>query len=299
MPDISVAIPTLNREKPLLDTVRQVLEETSVKLELIVADQSNECSLDFVSEIRKLKQDKRFRYYQITPASVTAAQNFLIHKARAGIILFLDDDVILKKNLIKRHLDDHRDPSLEADVIAGRIEQKELEITNKPLYFDKHGLPRLTFNSPKSGYVGTFPGANVSIKLHVFEQVGEYDTSYTRSAVRQESDMAYRITRAGFKIYFDAEASLIHFSAPFGGARIIRPQYNDLYFYANDLLFALKTVRWQNKLASFVKRYRLYVLSAPRVKLRVARTGIFVIGFFMALKRALFPYKIKSLVVEK
>ena len=299
MTAISVAIPTLNREKPLLDTIQQVLAETSVELELIVADQSDEHSPDFYSQIQQLKQDKRLRYYHITPASVTAAQNFLVGRAKSKIILFLDDDVILGKGIIGKHLEDHNNKDLGVDVVAGRIEQKELTITKAPLYFDDYGMPHLTFNSPVSGYADTFPGANVSVKLDVFKRVGNYDTSYTRSAIRQESDMAHRIAKAGFKIYFDAEASLIHLSAPLGGARIVRPQYNDLYFYANDFLFVLKTVAWQKRLKAFSKRFRLYVLSANTAKLRIARTGIFVIGFGLAFKRSLFPHKITPAVVKQ
>src|SRR5215203_4156489 len=98
-PEISITIPTFNREEVLVDTIRDVLSSQTFKnFELIVVDQSlthDQATLDAIAAIN----DPRFRYFRATPPSLTAARNFALKKAKSPYIIYIDDDVRLDKNL--------------------------------------------------------------------------------------------------------------------------------------------------------------------------------------------------------
>lgn len=65
-PDITVAIPTYKRERILLDSIQDILQQSHNNFELMVIDQSPEHPADFKQAIAAIK-DKRFRYILADP----------------------------------------------------------------------------------------------------------------------------------------------------------------------------------------------------------------------------------------
>src|SRR5262245_13548789 len=100
LPDISVVIPSYQREEVLLDTIKDALAQSHKNLELLVIDQSESHSKNMQDALAAIT-DPRFRYFKTTPPSLPAARNFALKAARAPIVLYLDDDVKLDKDLVK------------------------------------------------------------------------------------------------------------------------------------------------------------------------------------------------------
>jgi len=158
----SVIIPTIDRGPFLIDTVLQLKEQSYKKFEIIVVDQS--IGHDDVVQIKIDKLSKNtMRYYKVVPRSVTAAKNFGIKKAKGEILIFLDDDIKIKKDFIKNHLDAYKKYP-DAAAVAGRVLQEGFPVINKNLKFNDYGQSEGTFTGTKEGETNTFPGGNCSVK---------------------------------------------------------------------------------------------------------------------------------------
>ena len=279
-PFVSVGIPTLGREQVLLDTLDVVLAQDFERFEVIVADQSSNHKEEFLAELEELRKDRRLRYFLVAPRSLPAARNFILQKAKGELILFIDDDVLLKKDFISTHVREHASHP-DVSIVAGRVEQKGLPMSDFPLYFDKYGLPQGTFNCPNSGPCEDFPGGNHSVRISVLKKIGGYLTAYKKDAVREESDTSHRLHEAGFNMFYSADATLTHLSVGHGGSRIYKEQFDDLRFYVNDLLFMFRTVRIYNLPLSIFRRLRIYT-GGPLGR-RFNRLAILSAGFLTAL----------------
>src|SRR5690348_12211162 len=99
-PKISVVIPTYGRDQVLVDTIGDVLKQKFDSFELLIVDQSVKHDKTTTTFLNQL-QDDRVRYFLVSPPSLPAARNFAIAHAKSDIVLFIDDDVILKENFIK------------------------------------------------------------------------------------------------------------------------------------------------------------------------------------------------------
>ncbi|HUC86985.1 MAG TPA: glycosyltransferase [Candidatus Saccharimonadales bacterium] len=288
-PLVTVAIPTLGRDAVLVDTIKQVLQQDFDGFELIIIDQTvhhDAATQQFLVNC----SDPRFRYYLVAPPSLPAARNFATAHARGNIIVFIDDDVVLDPHFIRAHYQAFaHDPAIVA--VGGRVINKvdTQPLTKQPLGFDRYARGNgNSFNCATSQPGSSFPGGNMSIKLAALQSAGGFDTSFQRSAVREESDLATRLIKAGGKIWFEADASLLHLAAPAGGTRVVGHPFDGRSFYDNDLLFALKTVRLGDLPVSLTKRYADAVRnqSLPAI---LRRTSLFAVGLTVAIRRRWWP----------
>lgn len=298
-PKITVAIPTYGRDQVLVDTIADVLAQDFDGFELLVVDQTPKHEPETHQYLQNLK-DPRFRYYLVGPPSLPAARNFAIAKAKADIILFIDDDVILKPKFIQHHYEAYRhNPELAA--VAGRVVNKDNSLyvqkkSSKPLYHDRYGLGHGSFNCTTSQDATDFPGGNVSMRISAINKIGGFDTSYQKSAIREESDAAYRMTHKDGKIYYEAKAELIHLAAPSGGTRIPVHYFDSLTFYSNDLLFTFKTVSPLNLPVALAKRYRDALRGTSFAK-KLRRSWLFAAGAARALYLRVIPKNIQQQLV--
>src|SRR5882762_11172627 len=88
---MSVVIPTYNRGSILADTLRMVLQQDYDDYEIIVVDQSTECSPE-VEEVIATAAEK-IRYLRLHVPNLPAARNAGVRAATGDIIAFIDDDV--------------------------------------------------------------------------------------------------------------------------------------------------------------------------------------------------------------
>lgn len=208
VPKITVAIPTYQREEVLVNTIKDVLDQTFDGFELIVVDQTEDHTEKTRAFLERIA-DERFRYFKVFPPSLPAARNFSIKESRSDIILFIDDDVQLAENFIAAHYNIHISQA-DIKVVAGRIQTEGEEPAEKLFCFNWYGNERYNFNYPYPQEATAFQGCNFSVKKEVLESVGFFDTNYMGNAIREESDLAFRIKKAGYKIWYAPNACLIH-----------------------------------------------------------------------------------------
>lgn len=292
-PLITVGLPTLDREQELLDTINMVLSQNYENIELIVADQSEKHDAKTQTRIAELRQiDSRFKYHKIAPKNLPAARNFILEQANGKLILFIDDDIQIEKNFIRLHVEAHKtNPGVAA--VGGRVTQTELPISSEVLRFDELGFPHNTFNCRRSMRCTTFPGGNHSVNTSILRSIGGYHTSYTRNALREESDLAHRLIVSGHSIYFEPKAKIFHLFIQRGGSRIFTQQYDNIHFYINDLLFVLRTVQTKKIISALYAHFKAYT-DGPTFKNRSKRKVYFLLGLLLALKRYFIPLRIKA-----
>lgn len=244
-PFVSVIIPTLGREDELLETISGLQASTYPAdcWELIVVDQTK-------NHTSKVTGVRLFSPPEITFASLTKARNFGISKAKnPEIILFVDDDVVVKPDFIAQHVTSFNDPKVGA--VVGRVvvpgKKQELPASVPVGKITWFGAFRDNYASRTPQTVDTFIGCNFSLRATILPKTGGFDEKFKGNALREDSEMAVRVRKAGFIIQFNPEAELIHKEAKSGGTRsqTDRIQWYHALFYNNFLFYAKSYQPWR------------------------------------------------------
>jgi GT2 family glycosyltransferase len=169
-------------------------------------------------------------------------------EARGEIVLFLDDDVIPERELIKVHADGHKKAS--RGLVAGRVIQPWQE----GIDFSKDKA--FHFASCRSCWVDGFMAGNFSIQRDCALKIGGFDEQFVRVAYNFEAEFAYRWRSAGHKILFEPSATVHHLKVASGGTRIfgehlrsVRPNHSVGAYY-----YFLRTWSGKKSLAVFMIR---------------------------------------------
>jgi glycosyltransferase involved in cell wall biosynthesis len=131
LPDVSVAIPTHNRSGLLKTTLRSVLRQRDVNIEVIVVDDG---STDDTREVMAALDDARVRVvgHEI-PQGVSAARNRGIAEATGEWIAFIDDDDLWAPDKLSRQLEAARKTNRNwAYAGAVKIDAKERIVGGTP-----------------------------------------------------------------------------------------------------------------------------------------------------------------------
>jgi GT2 family glycosyltransferase len=208
--EVSVVIATYGRDAVLVDTVRRVLVLDPPASELLVVDQTPAHSPAVERELEALAAAGGIEWIRIGAPSIPGAMNVGLLRARSGIVLFLDDDVIPARGLVAAHRAAHGRSGV--GVVAGQVLQPGEEPVPGP-----HAPFR--FNSGESGWVTEVIGANFSIRRDLALAIGGMDENFVRAAYGFEAELCARATAAGARILFEPLATVRHLRAPAGGTR--------------------------------------------------------------------------------
>lgn len=217
---VSVVIPTLNREEYLANTVQKLLRQDYNKFEIIIVDQSDKKNEE-VYELSKKYTEKIRYYWNVGFKGLPQARNFGWQKANYEIILYVDDDIIPYDNLIKNHAKCYENK--EIGLVAGGIEEKYRKEKDEPTgeFNFWTATPYRGFNKKEDKYVFHVPGGNFSIKKEVIFKINGVDEILNiGAALYEETELSLRAKKEGYKIYFKADARLLHLAAESGGCRV-------------------------------------------------------------------------------
>lgn len=268
---LSIIIPTYGRAVWLPRTLRSVFQQLPEDAEVVVVEQNIPSLFDSADWTAELATGQ-LQHFVVTPPSLPAARNFGVSRARGEVLIFIDDDVELAAGFIEAHWNAlHRDPPPGA-VVGREVNFRTDQRGPAPLLAFRGGMfVDGAFDAVVSQPATALIGCNMSFRRSVLLSVGGFDPSYIRNALREESDVACRLLRAGESLWFEAQAELRHHVAPEGGCRDLA-LHSTAAYYHNEFLFHLRhaplrrvvTVigsefgRWvwpqKGNLISFVKR---------------------------------------------
>ena len=115
----SVIICTYRRNKVLVETVDQVLAQADGLVEVVIVDQKAQHDRATDEYLRTKSDQSLIRYFNLEKASLTHARNFGTSQARGALLLFCDDDVVLRPNWIREHIAMYEDQDVSA--VAGQV----------------------------------------------------------------------------------------------------------------------------------------------------------------------------------
>jgi glycosyltransferase involved in cell wall biosynthesis len=242
MPELSIIIPTFNRARFLLETVRQVLGQEFSDFELWVIDQSSEAQSAQIAEgLRAWRQDTRLRYLRLSSAGVANARNEGIVRAAGRIVMFLDDDVILlRDDFVRAHVEAYADPAVGG--VTGRtVERVNNENCRRPANrITAGGRTLVNLRGQERCEIHTLKGANMSVRAEAIRLMGGFDRNYTGTALLEEADFSERIRKRGWRLMFEPRAELLHLSAPAGGVRVANTRQTDYFRFRSTAYFVRK-----------------------------------------------------------
>jgi GT2 family glycosyltransferase len=212
MVELSVVIPSRERETVLDETLRRLIDDAAgLPVELIVV-------YDGPAEAPRAAwrlapgSEVPLRVAEQPALGPAAARNRGLAMARGAVSLLLGDDMWAQPGLLERHLEFHRTNPEDAAALLGLVEPAP------PL--DRSRFIRwLHTAGVQFGYAELTPGevpatcfwtANVSAKTSLLRAAGGFDEAFTDAAC-EDTELGLRLARAGMRLRYDPAAAALHY----------------------------------------------------------------------------------------
>ena len=220
MPEISVIIPTFNRTKMVCDCVRAVLDSVDVDFEVIVVD---DCSKEDVAAalMNAIGDDPRLRCLrnevnlQLGKSRTRGAK-----EARGELLLFLDDDNIIDREMLKNLAADfaaNPDAGLIAPMAVhvggekdGRIWTLGSDFNRWTSQPDDHlaGIPFSELPAEPIRFPTLYCPNAFMVRKSTFEQIGGFDFNLPFNY--DDADLGWRIHNLGLRNWILTTARTRH-----------------------------------------------------------------------------------------
>lgn len=195
---VSIVIPTYNRPAQLSNVIRHILAsevEGFDAIEIIVVDDGSSVPAGEIVESINPPEPFRLKYIYQDNAGPAEARNRGFREAEFDIVLFIDDDILVLPDLIKRHCEAHE--MLPGSVIFGRSPFVEPNPSTASYRF----LASF-FDEPKTDYerVTLVASGNLSVERRMFLPDGVYKNGL-RVPAAEEFELEQRLNEQGVPIY--------------------------------------------------------------------------------------------------
>jgi len=216
--NLSVILPTYKRDKILCNTLSQLLNQDPSPLEIIVIDQTKRHDFQTQMFLEELIRENKIRYiYQDSPHA-NMARNRGVKESKGDIVLILNDDIVIEKDLIYKHYINYKDKTIAA--VSGQVLESKEEPTDRfpPQYYRKFtGWMYFPLNFSKRVEVINLNACNLSIRRETFIEAGGFDENFIKTYF-DDTDLSIRVHRIslkrGFKTIHDPKAGLFHLKEP-------------------------------------------------------------------------------------
>jgi glycosyltransferase involved in cell wall biosynthesis len=205
---LSVIICTRNRADQLDRCLRR-LEEADAPpggWELIVVD--NNSSEHTKQVVQRASKALPLQYYFEGKEGHSRARNLGLEHAAGSIIAYTDDDCLVSRTWMTSLVREfENDATLE--VLGGRVDQANERDLPMAIRSFSDRLQISSFGQ----IIERLIGCNMAFRRRVFATVGAFDTklgSGTRSASAEDTDIFYRVLKAGFKTCFSPDVLIHH-----------------------------------------------------------------------------------------
>jgi GT2 family glycosyltransferase len=213
---VSIIIITCNRPFLLQHCIERVLVQPYPQKELIVVDSSAD---DKSERVVARYADVRYACLRGQRNNMPQARNTGLALASGDIIAFIDDDSMVQEGWLEELVSVYDDEMVGA--AGGRVIGMPApycdQITGSPrLFVEASGrvvAKGAGLVSHAQVEVDHLIGCNMSFRRQALEQVGGFDPNYTRTNLREETDMCVRVKEAGWRIVFKPSIAVVHFSA--------------------------------------------------------------------------------------
>jgi GT2 family glycosyltransferase len=266
-PEVSVVISTRNRAAWLADCLRSLADQDGdTSYEVVVVDNA---STDHTSKViaEWASRDRRFRGAYEPRIGLSVGKNRGIREARAPVLLFTDDDVIVDPGWISAYVGSFAREGTEC--AGGRVIPVPDDLGPWPTWLPAEAIADLGLLDhggpdrilPADDYVW---GANLAARRTVFERSGMWDESVGRRGdargTFEDVEFQDRLRDRGVAIWFCERAVVRH---RVRRGTITPPRVLDLAFVSGrNRAAARRAARWGTDPAAWPRPRHIAGLSA-------------------------------------
>lgn len=204
---ISVIIPVRGRANylgKLLKSITEAKKYTSASIEVVIVDNSEEKETQL--EIEALCKKFQASYHYL-PKGVSEARNYGIRISKFPIILFVDSDCEVDRNIFNEHLKCYNCKEIGGCLGLTEFVGKKVWLWNV--------IQKMPFLQPFQwakwkDYVSWGPCTNISFRRDILEKVNGFTSMLPPKESGEDVDLGYRITSLGCKICCNANAKASH-----------------------------------------------------------------------------------------
>lgn len=255
-PTISVIIGTLGRPEVITRLLDDLLKYLKIiPIEVLVFDQS--VNKDYKILSSGFPKTANFYLFHLNEPNTCRYLNLGWQKAKAAIVLYLDDDVRLTKTTLTTHIKSYSDKRVKG--VAGRVinvgepvsKSKDVGLVNwKGAVFSKN------FSSQNEAFVDFPYGCNMSFTKAALQEIGGFDENLKPPIYSfNEIDVGVRINKKwSDSLIFKPRALVYHDRYPFGGTRTYKEEdvsYSNNFNYG---YFVAKNYAWTENAIFLIRR---------------------------------------------
>lgn len=218
---ISIVIPTFGRDRVLTDTLDALIRLQHRAAEILVVDQSQTHDSETIERLTTWHQSSDIRWIRLPEPSITRSMNHGLRKANSPLVLFLDDDIRPRGEIVRVHAEARRQhPDLWATV--GQVIQPWQQAADLPAPRSLTGLrldDDFPFHSTRDAVVHNVMAGNLCVDRERALSIGGFDENFQGAAYRFETEFSRRVECAGGGIRFLGSAGIDHLRVAKGGTR--------------------------------------------------------------------------------
>jgi glycosyltransferase involved in cell wall biosynthesis len=211
---VSVVIPAFNRGEQIRPTLEALLRSDIVgisPLEIIVVDDGSQIPLDPIVNSYVPPPDVRLWCVRQANSGNSAARNSGFRQASGDIVLFIDHDVVVPADLIKKHVELHGEHP--GSVIYGGYRPPD-SLMGTPEYeaFISlwHIAPPISPSRAKQVHDEVTCSGNLSVERKMFINEGGVHTKDLRWTEADDPELSYRLRQRGIPTLFAMDATAVH-----------------------------------------------------------------------------------------
>jgi len=256
---VSIILPTYNRSELIKRCVNSVLNQTYTNWELIISDDGSKDETPVVvRECTKLDPRIKAKINEVnhgTPSN----RNIGLSLAKGSLIFFIEDDLILFPDCVETLVNTYNSlvsSGIKVGAVVPRLlEDNPISHINADLHKKEATDKKLPFVFNKwtgevyNNYTEDFNEVQETVTGHAcclynrsaLKEIGGYEEkAYKGTYSREETDLNFRLRKAGYKFFFQPKAASEHRKIKTGGSR----QSNEFKFYyyhmRNHVVFLIR-----------------------------------------------------------
>ncbi len=239
----SVIIPTLSRPSYLGACLAHLARQSIAPVETIVVDASPDDATYRL--VQQRFPDVRYLRNPFGAGRTGMSRNLGLSQASGDVVAFVDDDAYADPDWLERHLETYSDPTVGG--VGGRasngVEDEERRGTDEIGVFRRDGTLTGNFAADPGHLVDVdhVLGANMSFRRDILVRLGGIRDGYPGTCLREETDLAFRVRGAGWRLVYNPAARVLHVAAPYPRGKRFDVRY-DYYAHRNHVVLLSRTV---------------------------------------------------------
>lgn len=218
-PFVTFVIPTFQRPDALGVTLDAVLavEHPPDRYQVVVVDDGDSAATEAVVAGRRRDGGPRVEYRRGGRGGAARARNIGAAEAADGLIIFVDDDIVIAPDHVARHLAAREatgaafvngewdfPPAMRADLAASAFGRFRLSVER----WVKEGIPKEPLD-PVRSVVRTVTACNLSMTAADFAALGGFDEAFPHAGA-EDQELSLRAEQLGYRMTYDRSIRLLH-----------------------------------------------------------------------------------------